>query len=104
MRRRRLSQVSPTSALPRIPRDAGSGVATATSFSPLDIGALAEVVVVANWSKVVQLAGTAQVIGISIQSNVSIVPTGPKAARNAASPEMAVVIPVPKNFGCGVLS
>jgi hypothetical protein len=53
---------------------------------------------------VVQLAAGVQASGISIQSNVSIVPTGPKAARNAASPEMAVVTPVPKNFGCGVLS
>jgi hypothetical protein len=45
-----------------------------------------------------------QASGISIQSKVSVVPTGPKAARNAASPEIAVVVPVPKNFGCGVLS
>ena len=74
------------------------------SFSPLEIGALAEVVVVANWSKVVQLAATAQLSGISIQSKLSIVPTGPNAARNAASTEIAVVAPVPKNFGWGVLS
>jgi len=74
------------------------------SFSPLEIGALAEVVVVANWSKVVQLAATAQLSGISIQSKLSIVPTGPNAARNAASPEIAVVTPAPKNFGWGVLS
>jgi hypothetical protein len=74
------------------------------SFSPLDIGALAEAVVVAKLSKVVQLAAGVQTSGISIQSNVSIVPTGPNAARNAASPEIAVVVPVPKNFGWGVLS
>jgi hypothetical protein len=74
------------------------------NFSPLDIGALAEVVVVANWSKVAQFAGTAHVSGISVKSKASVVPTGPKAARNAASPEIAVVIPVPKSFGWGVLS
>ena len=44
----------------------------------------------ANWSKVVQLAATVQLSGISIQSKLSIVPTGPNAARNAASPEIAV--------------
>src|SRR5712671_398347 len=101
--RHRPSQPIPKRALPRRARDTGSGTAT-PNFSPLDIGALAEVVVVANWSNVVQLAGTVQVIGISIKSKLSIVPTGPKAARNAASPDIAVVVPVPKNFGCGVLS
>ena len=74
------------------------------SFSPLDIGALADAVVVAKRSKVVQLEAGVQASGISIQSKVSVVPTGPKAARNAASPEIAVVVPVPKNFGWGVLS
>jgi hypothetical protein len=74
------------------------------NFSPLDIGALAEVVVVANWSKVAQFAGTAHVSGISVKSKASVVPTEPKAARNAASPAIAVVIPVPKSFGWGVLS
>ena len=101
---RRPSQPSPKSALPRSAREAGSGTVASVSFSPLDIGALAEAVVVAKLSKVVQLAAGVQTSGISIQSNVSIVPTGPNAARNAASPEIAVVVPVPKNFGWGVLS
>jgi hypothetical protein len=100
--------LNPTSALPRIKRPAGSGVVTTrvsllatTSFSPLEIGALAEVVVVANWSKVVQLAGTAQLIGISMKSKLSTVPTGPKAARNAASPEIVRCYPGAKELRLG---
>jgi hypothetical protein len=97
------TQPSPNSALPKSASDIGSGTAL-VSFSPLDIGALADAVVVAKRSKVVQLEAGVQASGISIQSKVSVVPTGPKAARNAASPEIAVVVPVPKNFGWGVLS
>jgi hypothetical protein len=65
------------------------------SFSPLEIGALAEVVVVANWSKVVQLAATAQLSGISIQSKLSIVPTGPNAADSGMSAEPDHAKPTP---------
>jgi hypothetical protein len=42
----------------------------ARQSSPLDIGAPAEAVVVADWSKVVQLAATVQLSGISIQSKL----------------------------------
>src|SRR5437868_12886735 len=90
LRRCRPSQPRPKRARPKSARDPGSGTAV-VSFSPLEIGALAEVVVVANWSKVVQLAATAQLSGISIQSKLSIVPTGPNAARNAASPETCFI-------------
>src|SRR5439155_20940749 len=102
LRRRRPSIPKPTSAPPRSVSDAGSG--TEGNFSPLEIPAVAEAVVVANWSRVVQLAAGVQTSAISIQSNVSLPPTAPNAATNAASPEIAVVVPVPKNFGWGVLS
>src|SRR5947208_11852002 len=71
-RRRRPIQPSPNSALAKIAREAGS--VAATKFSPLDIGALAEAVVVASWSKVVQLAAGVHSSGISVQSNLSVVP------------------------------
>lgn len=80
--------------------DIGSGTALA-SFSPLDIGALADASVVAKKSKVMQLEAGVQASGISVQSKISVAPTGPKAARNAASPEIAVVVPVPEELRLG---
>src|ERR1700738_1771848 len=65
--RRRPNKPSPKRALPRSTREAGSGTPFGKS-SPLDIGALAEAVVVANRSKVVQSAAPVQPSGLSVPS------------------------------------
>ena len=71
----------------------GSGVG---KISPLDIPAVAWPVVAANASKV-----PPDESGVVMKSILAV---DPQLFRNAASPDLDVMVTVPKNFGWGVLS